>query len=298
MAKLQACAAIGQTKLVQYYEQCFNEHDLHTAQILLTHDDLANRTRYLNAKAAIESLLELNIIPIINENDTVVTEEIRFGDNDTLGALVANLMVADRLIILTDQLGLFNKDPRSNPDAKLIKQANASDSKIALMATGSGALGRGGMVTKIRAAKLAARSGTNTNIASGMENNIITRLFEGENLGTLLMADQEPLNARKQWLSGHLQTKGTLMINEGAYNAIKKHESLFSIGIISASGTFQRGEVVSLANESGRIFARGLINLDIQDMKKVVGVATNDLSKTLGYACDDEVIHCDNLVIV
>ncbi|NRB79022.1 MAG: glutamate 5-kinase [Saccharospirillaceae bacterium] len=298
MSRLQACAAIGQTKLVQYYEQCFNKHDIHTAQILLTHDDLANRTRYLNAKAAMESLLELNIIPIINENDTVVTDEIRFGDNDTLSALVANLMVADRLIILTDQLGLFDKDPRNNPDAKLIKQANASDSAIALMATGGGSLGRGGMVTKIRAAKLAARSGTNTNIASGMENNVITRLFAGENLGTLLIADQEPLNARKQWLAGHLQTKGTLLVNSGAYNAITEHQSLLSMGILSASGTFQRGEVVSLANESGLIFARGLINLDIQDMKKVVGIATNDLTKTLGYACDDEVIHCDNLVLV
>ena len=298
MAQLQACAAIGQTKLVQYYEQCFNGHDLHSAQILLTHDDLANRTRYLNAKAAIDALLELNIIPIINENDTVVTDEIRFGDNDTLGALVANLMAADRLIILTDQLGLFNKDPRSNPDAELISEANASDSDIALMATGGGALGRGGMVTKIRAAKLAARSGTNTNIASGMEESVITRLFDGEKLGTLLLADQAPLNARKQWLAGHLKTKGTLMVDEDSYKEVLSHESLLAIGIISSSGTFQRGEVVSLANQSGRIFARGLINISSLDIKKVIGVASNDLSQILGYACDDEVIHCDNLVTV
>jgi len=298
MAKLQACAAIGQTKLVQYYEHCFNAHNVNSAQILLTHDDLANRTRYLNAKAAIDALLELGIIPIINENDTVVTDEIRFGDNDTLGALVANLMVADRLIILTDQLGLFDKDPRNNADATLIKQANASDSNIALMATGGGALGRGGMITKIRAAKLAARSGANTNIASGMEKDIITRLFKGEHVGTLLLADQAPINARKQWIAGHLQTKGTLMLDNGAYNAVNDHKSVLSVGVVSSSGNFQRGEVVSLANEQGRIFARGLINFNAQDLKKIIGLPSNELSKTLGYACDSEIIHCDNLVLV
>ncbi|BCE02844.1 glutamate 5-kinase [Marinicellulosiphila megalodicopiae] len=296
MAKLQAAAAIGQTKLVQFYEQCFNAHQMHSAQILLTHDDLANRTRYLNAKAALEALLELGIIPIINENDTVVTDEIRFGDNDTLGALVANLMVADRLIILTDQLGLFNKDPRSNPDATLIEQANASDSDIALMATGGGALGRGGMITKIRAAKLAARSGANTNIASGMEKDVIVRLFKGEKLGTLLLADQEPINARKQWIAGHLQTKGTLMVDSGAHQAIKNHKSVLPVGIISSSGSFLRGEVVSLADESGKIFGRGLSNYSATDLQQIIGQPTAQISKTLGYACDNEIIHCDNLV--
>lgn len=298
MSKLQACAAIGQTKLIQHYEDCFNENKLHCAQILLTHDDLANRTRYLNAKDSIEALLELDIIPIINENDTVVTDEIRFGDNDTLGALVANLITADRLIIFTDQLGLFDKDPRNNPDAKLIQQANANDSAIAMMATGGGALGRGGMITKIRAAKLAARSGTNTIIASGMEQNILTRILNNEQLGTLLLADQAPLNARKQWLAGHLQTKGILLIDEGAFQAINNQNSVLAVGIISIKGKFQRGEIVDIANEQGRIFARGLINFNTQDLQKVIGLNSNELSKTLGYACDTEVIHCDNLVII
>jgi len=298
MSKLQACAAIGQTKLIQHYEDSFNENKLHCAQILLTHDDLANRTRYLNAKATIEALLEMAIIPIINENDTVVTDEIKFGDNDTLGALTANLMTADRLIILTDQLGLFDKDPRNNPDAKLIQQANANDTAIELMATGGGALGRGGMITKIRAAKLAARSGANTIIASGMEQNILTRIFNGEQLGTLLVADQAPLNARKQWLAGHLQSKGTLLIDEGAFKAINNHNSVLAVGIISAKGNFQRGEIVDVANEQGRIFARGLVNFSAENLQKVIGLNSNELSKTLGYACDSEVIHCDNLVVI
>ena len=299
MHQLQAAAAIGQTKLVQFYEQCFNQHQIKTAQILLTHDDLADRTRYLNAKSTISALLQMGVLPIVNENDTVVTDEIRFGDNDTLAALVANLLVADRLLILTDQLGLYDSDPRHNAGAALISQASASDAGLLKMATGGGALGRGGMFTKVKAARLAARSGASTHIASGREQNVISRLFLGETVGTCLTADHPPINARKQWLAGHLQTKGQLWLDAGAVAAIKQTgNSLLPVGVVKIAGQFRRGEVVDFVDTQQHVFARGLINFDAQDAQKILGQSSKKLVDILGYACDEELVHYDNLVLI
>lgn len=298
--ELQAAAAIGQMGLIQSYESCFKKHQIHAAQILLTHDDLSNRKRYLNARSTLNTLLRLGTIPIINENDTVATDEIRFGDNDTLAALVANLVEADALIILTDQQGLYTEDPRNNPDATLIKEAKASDPGLLSMAGGSGShLGMGGMSTKITAAQRAARSGTATLIISGRNEQALTRIAAGEAMGTLLLADTEPMAARKQWLAGHLKAAGTLHLDEGAAKVLKSSgKSLLSVGVTSVTGHFVRGEMVSCVAADGGEIARGLINYDALETDKIKGLASSEIEKTLGYVDEIELIHRDNLVLL
>lgn len=297
---LQAAAAVGQAGLVEAYEEYFRKHALATAQILLTHDDLSDRKRYLNARSTINTLIELGAIPIINENDTVVTDEIRFGDNDTLGALVANLVDADGLIILTDQLGMFDKDPRFNADATLLDKASAYDERLDSMAGGhSGSLGRGGMQTKLRAARLAARSGAFTVIAGGRIESVLMHLMGGESVGTLLVPDKNRQLARKQWLAGHLQTRGMLVLDRGAVKALRKGgNSLLPIGVTACRGGFRRGEMVSCVSEAGLELARGLVNYDAEDAAKILGSASADIQKQLGFCHEPELIHCDNLVLV
>ena len=298
--KLQAAAAVGQMGLVQAYESQFQKHKLHTAQILLTHDDLSNRTRYLNARSVLLKLITLGIVPVVNENDTVVTDEIRFGDNDTLAALVANLIDADLLVILTDQQGMFDSDPRQNPQAKLLTEVDALSSELDAMAGDSkGTLGRGGMATKLRAARLAARSGTATIIASGKEDNVLSRIYQGESLGTLLMANQAPLLARKQWLAGHLQMKGELVLDNGAAAVLKnKGSSLLAVGVIDVIGQFARGDMVVCVDEAGREIARGLINYNSDEAGMIKGYATSKISEILGYVDEAELIHRDNLLVI
>ena len=297
--KLQAAAAVGQMGLVQTYEAGFQRHDMHTAQILLTHDDLSNRKRYLNARGTLESLVDWGVVPIINENDTVVTDEIRFGDNDTLGALVANLVVADALIILTDQQGLFDADPRNNPAAKLVEQARAEDPALDAMAGGgAGALGRGGMMTKLRAARLAARSGASTVIVGGRVENVLLRLRQGEALGTLLTSDTEPQAARKQWLAGHLQARGKLVLDAGAVKVlINSGRSLLPVGVKAVEGDFSRGEMVLCVDEQGRLIARGLVNYGVVDANKIIGQPSSNIESILGYVGEEELVHRDNLVL-
>lgn len=298
--ELQAAAAVGQMGLIQSYESEFSQYDLHTAQVLLTHDDLSNRQRYLNARNTVRSLLDLGVIPVINENDTVVTDEIRFGDNDTLAALVANLIEADYLLILTDQNGLFDRNPREHKEAKLISEASANDNSLSEMAEGgAGTFGRGGMATKVSAAKLAARSGTSTLIAAGNEKNIIQRLITGENLGTLLFAEQTPVAARKQWLAGHLQIRGQLVLDDGAVKKLSESgSSLLAVGVSDIKGDFTRGEVVSCIDKSGNEIARGMVNYSSDDAYKIKGKSSKEIESILGYIDDAELIHRDNLVLV
>lgn len=299
MELLQAAAAVGQTKLVQTYEDLFQPYGLHTAQILLTHDDLSDRKRYLNARNTLRALLAMAVIPIVNENDTVTTDEIKVGDNDTLGALVANLVEADALILLTDQDGLFDADPRQNPHATLIRHAQATDSALVAVAGSGGKLGRGGMATKIRAAQLAARSGAVTVIAGGRIDRVLTRLRAGESVGTYLEPDLAPLVARKQWLAGHLQMKGELVIDSGAARALlNQGKSLLAVGVVSVKGSFQRGECVAVKSEQGLTLARGLVNYDAQDAAKIVGQSTQQIKSLLGFINEPELIHRDNLVVL
>lgn len=298
--ELQAAAAVGQMGLVQAYESEFAKSGLHTAQILMTHDDLSNRARYLNARNTIQTLVAHGVIPIINENDTVVTDEIRFGDNDTLAALTANLIGADVLVILTDQQGLYDANPRENPQAKLIEQAQVSRKDIEAMASPEGgALGRGGMYTKVMAAKRAARSGTATLIASGREPNILPRLFSAENLGTLLVPDLEPMTARKQWLAGHLQARGYLTLDAGAVKVVMQQgRSLLPVGVIKVDGQFKRGELVICQDENGREIARGLANYDHNEARKILRQSSHKILELLGYEGDESLIHRDNMVLV
>lgn len=298
--ELQAAAAVGQMGLIQSYESAFSKYGLHTAQVLLTHDDLSNRQRYLNARNTVRTLLGLGVIPIINENDTVVTDEIRFGDNDTLAALVANLVEADYLVILTDQNGLFDRNPREHQDAKLISEASANDNSLAAMAAGgAGKFGRGGMATKVSAAKLASRSGASTLIAAGKEENIISRLFSAEDIGTLLYAEQSPVAARKQWLAGHLQIQGKLTIDDGAAKKLRESgSSLLAVGVREVQGHFSRGEIVSCIDLNGAEVARGLVNYSAQDVLKIKGRASKEIESILGYVDDAELIHRDNLVLI
>jgi len=297
--ELQAAAAIGQMGLVRAYEDCFQARGLHTAQVLLTRDDLSNRSRYLNARSTLRTLLKLGVIPVINENDTVATDELRFGDNDTLAALVANLIEADLLILLTDQDGLFDQDPRHNPNAKLISEAWVSDPLLDQVAGGSvTGLGTGGMVTKVRAARLAARSGTPTIIAPGRSEQILNRIGAGESVGTLLIPDQEAQAARKQWLAGHLQARGRLVLDEGAVRALReKGTSLLAVGVKAVQGRFNRGEVVICIDEAGREIARGLVNYDADEAKRILGHPSAHFEQILGYLDDEELIHRDNLVL-
>ncbi|MDQ4424675.1 MAG: glutamate 5-kinase [Thalassolituus sp.] len=297
--KLQAAAAVGQMGLVQAYETSFSKHGRHTAQVLLTHDDLSDRKRYLNARTTLRTLLDMGVVPIINENDTVVTDEICFGDNDTLGALAANLVEADLLVILTDQDGLYTADPRSNPDATLIFEGMATDPQYAAMAGGGGALGRGGMVTKVRAATLAARSGADTLIVGGRIDNVISRLHQGELVGTLLKAGQAPVAARKQWIAGHLKTSGVLTLDDGAVKALRTGgRSLLPIGVSKAAGRFERGEVVECRDERGQLIAKGLVNYSLSEAQKILKTPTSGLEQALGTVTEPEMIHRDNLVVL
>jgi len=284
--------------LVQAYESCFQQHDIHTAQVLLTHEDLSNRQRYLNARSTLRTLLDLGVVPVVNENDTVVIDEIRFGDNDTLAALVANLLEADCLIILTDQAGLFDKDPRNHKDAKLIDTASANDRSLEGLVGGAGVLGRGGMLTKLRAARLAARSGAATVIAYGHESDVLASVLAGKAVGTLLSTEQEPLAARKQWLAGHLQLCGQLVLDDGAVKVLRESgRSLLSVGVTAVSGNFARGDVVACVDSSGAEIARGLVNYSAAEAQKIKGLPSAEMEAALGYVDEPELIHRDNLVL-
>ncbi|HXT03745.1 MAG TPA: glutamate 5-kinase [Casimicrobiaceae bacterium] len=297
---LQAAAAVGQMGLVQAYETAFAQYGLHTAQVLLTHEDLSDRRRYLNARTTLTTLLGLRVIPIINENDTVTTDEIRFGDNDTLGALVTNLIDADVLVLLTDQQGLYTADPRTHPTATIVATARAGDPALDVMAGGAGsAIGRGGMLTKVQAAKRAARSGASTIIACGRETDVLTRLANGEALGTLLIAEPSALGARKQWLADHVRLAGRLTLDAGAVRALTQDgKSLLPVGVIAVSGSFGRGELVGCFAPDGREIARGLVNYGAQEAARIVRRPSSEIEAELGYVDEPELIHRDNLVLL
>jgi glutamate 5-kinase len=296
--QLQAAAAVGQMGLVQSYESAFQAYDLHTAQVLLGHDDISARDRYLNARSTLTTLLHLGVIPVVNENDTVVTDEIRFGDNDTLAAMVANLIDADVLLILTDQVGLYTADPRKTPDAELVACASAADERLEGMAGGGGSLGRGGMLTKVRAARLAARSGTETLLAYGREPRVMQRLAAGERLGTWLQAEKAPLAARKQWLAGLVRSSGTLVLDDGAVSVLSRlGRSLLPVGVQAVQGRFLRGDMVICVDGSGREVARGLVNYSAEEARKIIGHSSERIGELLGYQGEPELIHRDNLVL-
>ncbi len=297
--QLQAAAAVGQARLVQAWETGFQKYGVQPAQVLLTHDDHSNRKRYLNARSTLRTLLEMGVVPVINENDTVVTDELRFGDNDTLAALVVNQVEADVLVILTDQDGLFTADPRSNPDARLIHEVRARDESLDAMAGGgSGRLGRGGMQTKLRASRQAAASGAATVIVGGRTDRVLTRLFAGEELGTLLTPDQEPMAARKQWLQGHLKTAGQLVLDAGAVRVLKDQgKSLLPVGVKAVQGQFQRGEMVACVDEDGNEVARGLINYGASEAARIIGKPSHQIVVLLGYQGEPELLHRDNMVL-
>jgi len=297
---LQAAAAVGQMGLVQAYEAAFSRFGLHTAQILLTHEDLADRRRYLNARSTLLTLLTLGVIPVINENDTVTTDEIRLGDNDTLGALVTNLIEADALVLLTDQDGLHSADPRKEPTATLVRQARAGDPALEAMAGGAGsALGRGGMLTKVLAAKRAARSGASTVIANGREERVLGRLAAGEVIGTELVAETSTLAARKQWLADHVRLAGRLSLDAGAVRALARDgKSLLPIGVVACEGQFERGEVVACCDPDGREIARGLANYSAAETQRILRKPSSEIEAILGYVDEPELIHRDNLVLL
>ena len=299
LCELQAAAAGGQMKLAQAYEMCFAEHKIGTAQILLTHADLADRERYLNARDTLIELLSLGVLPIINENDTVVTDEIKVGDNDTLGALVTNLVEADALVILTDQKGLYTADPRKDPAARFVADAEAGDPALEKMAGGAATvMSKGGMITKILAAKRAARSGAHTVIAWGREENVLVRMAQGEHIGTELKATHDPMHARNQWLADHLRCVGKVVLDEGAADAlIARKTSLLPVGIKSVAGEFVRGEVVACCAPDGREIARGLANYSSSEIQLIKGRHTEDIEPVLGYCTQPEFIHRDNLVM-
>jgi glutamate 5-kinase len=298
--ELQAAAAVGQMGLIEAYESCFRKHGLHTAQVLLTHEDLADRKRYLNARSTLRTLLDLNVIPVINENDTVATDEIRFGDNDTLAALVTNLIEADALVILTDLPGLYTRDPRRHPDAELVHEGKAGDRVLEKMAGGVGShVGRGGMLTKVLAAKRAARSGATTIIASGREPDVLVRLASGEPIGTQLNAQTMTLAARKQWMADQLQVRGRLKLDDGAVRALKAEgKSLLPIGVFEAAGEFERGEVVSCLDSGDQEIARGLVNYSCIETRKILRCPSQEIQARLGYIDEPELIHRDNLVLL
>lgn len=298
--ELQAAAAIGQMGLVQAYESCFLKHGLHTAQILLTRDDLSDRSRYLNARSTMRTLLSLGVIPIVNENDTVTTDELRFGDNDTLAALVVNLIEAELLVLLTDQEGVFDADPRFNTEAVLIGETRVDNTMLDAVAGGSASgLGLGGMVTKIRAARLASRSGAGTVIASGRRESVLTSIGNGEKVGTLLVPSQEPQVARKRWLAGQLQVRGSLVLDDGAVRQLReKGSSLLAVGVVAVKGNFVRGEAVVCLDGAGCEVARGLVNYGSQEAMRIVGKPSNAIESILGYVDEQELIHRDNLVLL
>ena len=296
--ELQAAAAVGQMGLVQVWESRFKEHGLHTAQVLLTHDDVARRDRYLNARSALRTLLGLGVVPVVNENDTVATDEIRLGDNDTLGAMVANLVEAQLLVILTDQGGLYEADPRTHPGVPLVREGRAGDPALLAMAGGGGSLGRGGMQTKLRAASLAAHSGTATVIAPGRRDGVLLDIAAGEEVGTLLLPSQAAVGARKQWLAGQLRSKGRLHLDEGAARVVRESgRSLLAVGVREVEGRFGRGELVSCIGPDGREVARGLVNYGSDEARRIAGKPSSQIEELLGYVYEPEIIHRDNLVV-
>jgi glutamate 5-kinase len=298
--ELQAAAAVGQMGLIEAYERAFQRHGLRTALVLLTHDDLSNRQRYLNARTTLRTLLELGVVPVINENDTVATDEIRFGDNDTLGALVTNLVEAHVLVLLTDRDGLYEADPDIDPSAPLVGFARANDASLVKMAgKGAGTVGVGGMATKIGAARVASRSGARTLIANGAAVDVLVKLRAGENVGTLLAPDVEVLLARKRWIAGQLKTKGELVLDAGAVKVLRHGgKSLLAVGVTATRGKFARGEVVlCLDPESGAV-AKGLVNYSSDETEKILGCATRDIEGRLGFVREPELMHRDNLVLL
>jgi glutamate 5-kinase len=296
---LQAAAAVGQMGLAQVYESCFRAHGLQTAQVLLTHEDLADRRRYLNARSTLLTLLRWSVVPVINENDTVTTDEIKVGDNDTLGALVANLIEADALVILTDQPGLFTADPRRDPGARLLPRVVAGDPALESMAGGAGSsIGRGGMITKVLAARRAAQSGASTVVCSGREPDALIRLARGEPLGTEFVAQTPRLAARKQWLAGQVQLRGAVSVDAGAVRALRDDgKSLLPIGVLEVSGEFERGELVAVLGPDGAELARGLINYGAADARRIARRPSADIEGLLGFVEEPELIHRDNLVL-
>ncbi|MDA8362134.1 MAG: glutamate 5-kinase [Gammaproteobacteria bacterium] len=297
--QLQALAAVGQMGLIEAYETAFASHGRQAAQVLLTHDDLADRRRYLNARSALRSLLAMTVVPVINENDTVATEEIRFGDNDTLAALVANLIEAELLVILTDQTGLHDRDPRAHADARLVEEGVAGDVRLLEMAGGAGSLGRGGMRTKLTAAAKAARSGAATVICAGREPDVLMRVLAGEVIGTCLRPVSTRWAARKQWLAARLSVRGQLVLDAGAVRVVREAgRSLLPVGIQAVRGDFARGEMVACVDAEGREVARGLVNYGASEIEQIRGHASDDIERLLGYTDEPEVIHRDNLVLV
>ncbi|MEO8856926.1 MAG: glutamate 5-kinase [Burkholderiaceae bacterium] len=297
--ELQAAAAVGQMGLAQMYESKFRENGLGSAQVLLTHADLADRERYLNARSTLLTLLKLGVTPVVNENDTVVNDEIKFGDNDTLGALVANLVEADALIILTDQKGLFTADPRKDPDAKFVHEAKAGDPVLERMAGGAGSsLGRGGMITKILAARRAAGSGASTVIAWGREPDVLQRLCQGESIGTLLVARTHKTQARKQWIADHLQLRGSVTVDAGAVSKLlNEGKSLLPVGMTFVEGEFSRGDVIAVRESSGQEIARGLANYSSFEARLICRKPSSQFERLLGYVGEPEMLHRDNLVL-
>jgi glutamate 5-kinase len=298
--ELQAAAAVGQMGLSEAWENACQAHGIRTALALLTHDDLSSRHRYLNARATLLTLLGYGVVPVINENDTVVTDEIRFGDNDTLAALVANLVEAGALVLLTDQVGLHEADPRSRPDASVVSYARANDPRLTAMAgNGLGTLGRGGMATKVSAARIAARSGAGTLIASGRTPDVLLRARAGESIGSLLGADVEPLLARKRWIAGQLRHKGEVVLDAGAVRVLKEAgRSLLPVGVIASRGTFVRGDVVLCVGPDGQPVAKGLVNYGSEETERLLGCSTREIEARLGWANEPELIHRDNLVLL
>lgn len=297
--ELQAAAAVGQMGLAQMYETKLREQEVGSAQVLLTHADLADRERYLNARTTLLTLLGLGVVPVINENDTVVNDEIKFGDNDTLGALVANLVDADALVILTDQKGLYTADPRKNPDARFVDEAQAGDPALEAMAGGVGSsIGSGGMITKILAAKRAAGSGASTVIAWGREPNVLGRLVAGEAIGTLLLAQTPKKQARKQWIADHLQLKGAVSVDQGAADKLQEEgKSLLPIGMTGVEGNFSRGDVIAVRNPQGREIARGLANYASAEARLLCRKSSAEFERLLGYSAESEMIHRDNMIV-
>jgi glutamate 5-kinase len=298
--ELQAAAAVGQSGLIEAYEAAFQRHGLRTALVLLTHDDLSHRERYLNARSTLRTLAELGVVPVINENDTVATEEIKFGDNDTLAALVTNLVQAEVLVLLTDRDGLHETDPRQDPAAPLVGFAAAGDRRLDTMAgTTPGVLGRGGMVTKLTAARLAARSGAMTAIANGRTPDVVMRLRRGEGVGTLLVAGVEPLLARKRWIAGQLRTKGDLVLDDGAVRVLREAgRSLLPVGVTAARGKFERGDVVLCVDRHGAAIAKGMVNYSSADTARILGANSEDIETRLGFVAEPELVHRDNLVLL
>ena len=297
--ELQAAAAVGQMGLAQMYETKLREQGMGSAQVLLTHADLADRERYLNARSTLLTLLRLGVVPVINENDTVVTDEIKFGDNDTLGALVANLVEADALVILTDQKGLYTADPRRDPAAQFVHEANAGDPALEAMAGGAGSsIGKGGMITKILAAKRAAGSGASTVIAWGREPDVLVRLVDGQALGTLLVAPTQKKQARKQWMADHLQLRGAVTVDAGAAAKVREEgKSLLPIGMTAVEGDFSRGDVIAVRDEAGAEIARGLANYAAAEARLLCRKPSSEFEKLLGYTAETEMVHRDNLVL-